>query len=89
MKIHLKARRLYGVKHAREPHILFREQALLKKCHFSGKKHLQVSVTLRRYPFTGGAEMHQRGARRAEAEMQTQRDARIKTEIDEAERAES
>jgi hypothetical protein len=36
-----------------------------KKSGFSSKKGLRVSATNRRTPFTGGAEMHQRGARRA------------------------
>ena len=47
------------------------------------KKGLRVSVTNRRTPLTGGANKHQRGAKRATR----QRDARLKSEVIEAGRA--
>ena len=54
-----------------------------KKNAVSSKKGLRVPATNRRTPLTGGAEMHQRGAKRATR----QRDARLKTEIIQAGRA--
>ena len=36
-----------------------------RKFIFLIKNYLRTSVPIRKYPLTGGAEMHQRGARRA------------------------
>jgi hypothetical protein len=44
---------------------IWEKQEISKKTHLSGKKGLRVAGPIRKYPFTGGAEMLQRGARRA------------------------
>ena len=56
---------LSGVASFRKHHILLNIRRLEKKSELSEKKDLQVGAWLRKYPFTGGAEMHRRGARRA------------------------
>ena len=52
----------------------------------SEKKHLRVSAHRPKHPLTGGAEMHQRGARRATAETQGN-ETQTKMEIMQAGRA--
>jgi hypothetical protein len=48
-----------------------RNLSFYKKDAISGKKGLRVRGPIRKYPFTGGAEMQRRGARRAEAMSQS------------------